>query len=52
MKGRDLGVGGRIILKWILKEIKYDDLDWIYVVKIRDHLPAIVNTNFLKMRGI
>jgi hypothetical protein len=43
----DLGVGGRIILKWIFK--KWDgDIDWFDVAQERNRWRALVNAvNFL-----
>jgi hypothetical protein len=46
MKGRDrlgnLGVDGRIILKWILKE--YESVHWIHLAQDRNQWRAPVNT--------
>jgi hypothetical protein len=37
-------IEGRIILKWILKEIQWEGMDWINVTQDRDSWPAIVKT--------
>jgi hypothetical protein len=42
-------VGGWTILKWILREIGWDGMDWIEVAQDRDHWRALVNT-VLKFR--
>jgi hypothetical protein len=46
MEGRDhlgdLGIH-RIILKWILKEIGYEDVDWIQLAQDRIEWQAVVN---------
>jgi hypothetical protein len=40
LKGRDhaedLGVGGRIIPEWILRDIKWEDINWIHLDQNRD----------------
>jgi hypothetical protein len=39
----DIGVDGRIILKWIFK--KYcEDVDWIHLTQIRDQQRALLST--------
>jgi len=45
---RDLGVDGRIILKWIMRKL-FEYLKWINLGQDRDRWPAVVNalTNFL-----
>jgi hypothetical protein len=40
----DLGLLVRIILKWILKEIVCDGVDWIQVPQDRNLWRAVVNT--------
>jgi hypothetical protein len=46
VKGRDhlgyLGVDGRMILKWILKNREFDD--WIHLALDRVHWRTVVNT--------
>jgi hypothetical protein len=37
-------VGGWTILKWILREIGWDGIDWIDVAQDRDQWRALVNT--------
>jgi hypothetical protein len=32
-----------IILKWVLKGIRWNDVDWVYVGRGRDSLQALVN---------
>jgi hypothetical protein len=44
LKGKDLGVYLRIILKWILKEIGYAVLVWIHLTYDRDQLRVLLNT--------
>jgi hypothetical protein len=39
---KDLDVGGKIILRWILE--RYDGLLWIDLAQDRDQLRALVNT--------
>jgi hypothetical protein len=52
LKGRehseDLGVDGRIS-KWVLKEIRRESADWIYLAQDSDQWLSLVNTviNFL-----
>lgn len=36
----DVDVNGRILLKLILK--KHDGMDWIHLIKIRDHWQRVV----------
>jgi len=47
LKGRDLlgylGLGGRVILKWILKEIGCEDVNWIHLVPDSIRWWAFVN---------
>jgi hypothetical protein len=40
----DQDIGGWIILKWILREIGWGDMDWIDLAKDRGQLKALVNT--------
>jgi hypothetical protein len=40
----DQDVGGSTILKWILREIGWDDMDWIDLAQDRDQWRAVVNT--------
>jgi hypothetical protein len=40
----DQDVGGWTILKWILREIKWDGMDWIELAQDRDQWRALVNT--------
>jgi hypothetical protein len=37
-------VGGWTVLKWILREIEWDGMDWIYLAQDRDQWRALVNT--------
>jgi hypothetical protein len=39
----DTGVDGRVILKWIFKEVGWVGMDWIELVQDRDRLRALVN---------
>jgi hypothetical protein len=39
----DLGIDGRIILKWILKELGRDGVDWIDLAKDRAKWQDLVN---------
>jgi hypothetical protein len=40
----DLVIDGRIILKRILKGIKYEDVNWIQLAEDRDHIRSLLNT--------
>jgi hypothetical protein len=40
----DLDVRGRIILRWVLREIGWGDMDWIDLAQDRDQWRALVNT--------
>jgi hypothetical protein len=40
----DQYVGGWAILKWILREIGWDGVDWIDMAQDRDQWRALVNT--------
>jgi hypothetical protein len=31
-------------IKWIIREIGWDGMDWIYLVRDRNHWRALVNT--------
>jgi hypothetical protein len=48
LKGRDhsedLGVDGKIILEWILRELGWKGVDWIYLAQDRDRWRALLNT--------
>jgi hypothetical protein len=39
-----LGVDGRIIIRMILREIAWEDVDWIHLAQDRDQWRAVVNT--------
>jgi hypothetical protein len=39
-----LDVGGWTILKWILREIGWDGMDWIDLAQDRDQWRALLNT--------
>jgi len=39
----DLGVDGRIVLKWIFPEVFWRGKDWIDLAKDRDRWRALVN---------
>jgi hypothetical protein len=41
--GGNLGVGGRIIFKWILGEIGLERVDWINLAQDRDRWRVVVN---------
>ena len=45
----ELGVDGRIILRFYLKEIGWDIMGWTDLAQVRDKWRAVVNTkiNFL-----
>jgi hypothetical protein len=40
----NLGVDGRIILRRDLKEICWENVDWIHLAQDRDQWQALVNT--------
>jgi hypothetical protein len=40
----DLDLGGRIILKWILREIGWCGIDWNYLGQDRDQWGTLLNT--------
>jgi hypothetical protein len=40
----DQSVGGWTILKWILREIAWDGIDWIDLAQNRNQWRALVNT--------
>jgi hypothetical protein len=40
----DQDVGGWTILKWILREVGWDGMDWIGLAQDRDQWRALVNT--------
>jgi hypothetical protein len=40
----DIGVNGRIILRRILEEWDYEDVDWIQLAQDRHQCQALVNT--------
>jgi hypothetical protein len=39
----ELGIGGRLILKWILREIEWGGMNWIDLGQDRDQWSALVN---------
>jgi hypothetical protein len=39
----DLGVDGKIISEWILKEVVWEDADWMHMAQDRDKWRALVN---------
>jgi hypothetical protein len=47
LKGRDrsedLGVGGRIIFKWIIKEIRREGVDWNFLAQDWDQWRVLFN---------
>jgi hypothetical protein len=45
----DLSVDGRIILKWILREIEWEFVDRIHLTQDRDQRRVLVNT-VMKLR--
>jgi len=40
---KDLGVDRRIILKWFLKEIMCENMDWVLLAQDGDKWRAVVN---------
>ena len=40
---KDFGVDRRIILKWFLKEIMCENMDWVHLAQDRDKWRAVVN---------
>jgi hypothetical protein len=42
--GEDKDVGGWTILKWILRQIGWDRVDWIDMAQYTDRWRALVNT--------
>jgi hypothetical protein len=45
----DLDIGRRRLLKWILREIRWNNTDWINLAQDRDKGRALVNT-VMKLR--
>jgi hypothetical protein len=45
----DMGVDGKIILEWILRETGREILDWIQLAQDRDQWRAVLNT-VMKLR--
>jgi len=39
----DPGVSGRIILRWIFREVEFGSIGWIDLAKDRDRWRAVVN---------
>jgi hypothetical protein len=44
VNGRSIGVDGRIILKWIFREIVWEGVEWMRLAQDRDQWQALVNT--------
>jgi hypothetical protein len=42
-KSGDVGIGGRIILKWVLREIGCENVYTIHLTQDRSHWEAVVN---------
>jgi len=42
-KLEDLGVDRSIMLKWFLKEIMYENMDWVHLAQDGDKWRAVVN---------
>jgi hypothetical protein len=40
----DQDIGEWTILKWIIREIGWDSMDWIELAQDRDHWRALLNT--------
>jgi hypothetical protein len=40
----ELGIAERIILEWILKELWWDDMDWINLAQDRNKWFPVLNT--------
>jgi hypothetical protein len=40
---KDLGVDGRVMLKWILKEVGWEVMDYIDLAEVRDKWWTVVN---------
>jgi len=38
----DLGINGRIILEWILREMGWEVMDWMHLVENRDQCWVLV----------
>jgi hypothetical protein len=39
----DPGVDGRIILRWIIQEVRYEGMGWIDLAQDKDRWRALVN---------
>jgi hypothetical protein len=40
---KDLGIDGRILLKWIFKKCDEGSMEWIYLAQDRDSWQTLVN---------
>ena len=40
---KDLSIDGRIIFKWVLKQIAWENVDWIHLTKHRHWWQVVVN---------